>query len=151
MWLQNGTQSLSIDIGEGITSLAFLTEYGIAVGTLRGVLILRLTGAGIPNVQEPLEAKVGHLRTAVQKQDSFRWNWKDWDDGDLPPTAPEAYTGPIREVVELILKFPSKTFRALSLWLDDDTPLISIKECTIAGRRMRTNGCLLRRRVRRPL
>ena len=132
VWSQNGTQILSIDIGEGITSLAFLPEDGIAVGTSRGVLIVRLAGAGIQKVQKPFEAKVGHLRTAVQQQDSFHWNWKDWFNGILPPTAPEAYTGPTREIVELILKFPSKTFRALSRWLDDDTPLVSIKECTVA-------------------
>jgi WD40 repeat protein len=46
VWSKNGTQILSIDIDEPITSLVALPENQIAVGTRRGVITIRLTGAG---------------------------------------------------------------------------------------------------------
>ena len=48
VWSQEGAQILGIDMDEPVTSLVFLAEDGIAVGTSRGVVIFRLTGTRIP-------------------------------------------------------------------------------------------------------
>jgi hypothetical protein len=48
VWSQDGDQIQSIDVGERITSLALLADQHIAIGTRRGVVIVRLTTAGIP-------------------------------------------------------------------------------------------------------
>ena len=132
VWSQNGAQVLGIDIDEPVTAVAFLPEDGIAVGTRRGVVILRLTGHGIGQTPGPLEAKVASLRVAVREQRAFIWNWRNWTSGIFPPTTPGSYNGPVAELVELIAESPAETFRPLSSWLGDDTPLASEEKSSVA-------------------
>jgi WD40 repeat protein len=139
VWSQGGAPLLDIDVGEPVTALAFLPEDSIAVGTGRGVLVFQVAGAKVPRMG-PIEAKLAELRVAVREHLIFYWDWKSWRDGVFPPATPEFHHSPAREIAELLAESPSQTFRGLSSWLEDDTPLSSAPgfkvadvACTLMG------------------